>query len=67
MRENPLFMRTTGRETGRWGIPQIMKSEFPLIYLRFIGGKLLLAIGGHTSISGHPTSGAGVDRQLGVK
>ena len=30
MRENPLFMRTTGRETGRWGIPQIMKSEFPL-------------------------------------
>ena len=38
-----------------------------VIYLRLVGGKLLLAIGGHTSISGHPTSGAGVDRQLGVK
>lgn len=28
MRENPLFTRTTGRETGRWGIPLIMKPEF---------------------------------------
>ena len=30
MRENPLFTRTTGREAGRWGIPLIMKSEFPI-------------------------------------
>ena len=29
MRENPLFMRTTGREAGRWDIPMLMKPSVP--------------------------------------
>lgn len=29
MRGNPLFTRTTGHETGRWGIPMLMKPSIP--------------------------------------
>ena len=47
---------------------RIRADEFGVIvHLRLVGGKLLLAVGGNTSVPGHLTSAPGIDRHFGME